>query len=214
MFDRGLLTVARFRGAPLRVHWTLPLGILLFALPAVSPGGWVGAALVLSVHVIGRLVAARIRGRGTAGLRLHLFGGDGWHPRAGRGDRVAIAWGGVLGQLALALIGAMLRAQQPGAGGFAGDLVQTLVGPNLVLAVMHLLIPFEPFAGRMIWRGGAAPRGGRGPGGLRTSRELQRRQERAMAEGRPPPDDAEITASIKEALKKAADEVKKKQGPN
>jgi len=207
VFDRGLLTVARVRGAPLRVHWTLPIGLFLFGLPAVAPGAWVGVGLVFLAHVGGRLLAARIRRRGTAGVRLHLFGGDGYHPGARGPDLGAIAWGGVIGQLALALVGAIVRGQQPGAVGFGADLAQTLVGGNLVLAVMHLVLPVAPFAGRDIWgRGG---RQGRRGGGPRTSRELRHRQERAMAEG-PPPDDEEIRTSIQDALQRARDQVKKK----
>ena len=211
MFDRGLLTIARVRGAAVRVHWTLPFGVLLFALPRVSPGAWLGALLVLLAHAGGRLGMARARRRPTRGVRLHMFGGDGYHPGARGSDGAVIAWGGVLAQLVVAGVGAVLRGRAPDATGFGADLVQTLVGPNLVLAVIHLVVPFEPFAGRGIWRRG--PGGGiRRPGGPLTSRELRRRQERAMAEG-PPPDDDEIAGSGREALRKAAEDVKKKPRP-
>jgi len=39
--SRGWWTLARFRGAPIRVHWTLPLGALIWSGFRFEPAFWV-----------------------------------------------------------------------------------------------------------------------------------------------------------------------------
>lgn len=202
VFQRGFVTPLRFGSVPVRVHWTVPLGVLLLALPTLAPGAWVGGLLVLLAHLGGRLLTARLRGLPTRAVRFHGFGGDGWQPGARPADRLAIAWGGLLGQLALAAAGALLRGADPSADGFLPSLAGAWVLPNLALAGLHLVLPFDPFAGEHVWSGGAGR--GRG-GGPMTSREIRQRNERAVAADA----EAQLQATVREALRKAAEDAKK-----
>ena len=58
VFARGYLTLARFRGAPVRVHWSTPIGALFFTRFAFLPGAWLGFFLLLLLHELGHLLAA------------------------------------------------------------------------------------------------------------------------------------------------------------
>ena len=50
---RGAVTLFRYRGIPIRAHWSLPLVALLMGGLRFAPGAWGGWLLVVLLHEMG-----------------------------------------------------------------------------------------------------------------------------------------------------------------
>src|SRR5437773_12335549 len=90
------------RLGPLRLHWSMLLGALLFCALEPRPLLLLGYLAVLFAHVAGHVLAVTGTRLGVSGVMLHGLGGE----LLGEGDvspvrRSVIALAGVLGQLAL-----------------------------------------------------------------------------------------------------------------
>lgn len=149
--QNGYLKIAALRGAPIRLHWTTPLGALLFSGFRYAPGAWAGFVAIVLAHEIGHaLLALRHRVR-VLGIDVHALGGqcrlaDG----ATRRERIVIAWGGVLAQ-ALVLVLAVLVLRPAASTPFTMELAETLVGTNLWLIALNL-VPVAPLDGALAWQ--------------------------------------------------------------
>ncbi len=118
---RGYLRVARFRGSPVRVHWTTPVGALVFCGTVLgfgfAPAAWGAFVVLLLVHELGHAVVVRRCGLPVRSVDIHGLGGicryEG-HP--GEVDRAKIAWGGVVAQALLLVATALLRPSFPRTG--------------------------------------------------------------------------------------------------
>lgn len=176
-FSNGSLVVGRFRGAPIRIHWSTPLGVLVFSGLRFAPGAWLGFVLVILLHELGHAIAvARCRQR-TVAIDVHGFGGLCWwsgYPTPT--ERAMIAWGGVIAQAALALATLLVVAiaGRP-ASPFAAELVASFLGPNVWMIFLNLL-PIPPLDGAEAWR--IVP--------ILRSRYRRRREARALRERRVP----------------------------
>ncbi|GMV14292.1 MAG: hypothetical protein AMXMBFR56_25160 [Polyangiaceae bacterium] len=163
MLDRGSLTIARLRGIPIRLHWTVPLGALVFSGFRFAPGFWTGFLLLVLIHELGHAALVRAFRLRVEGIDITGFGGlCHWSGRATAAERGAIAWGGVLAQAlllggtfaALALLG---RPRTP----FVAELVSVFTTTNLWLIGLNLL-PVPPLDGYEAWKlVGTLARGGR-----------------------------------------------------
>jgi len=207
MFDTGYLTVARLRGAPIRFHWSAPLGAVLFGGLAFVPGFWLGFLVLILSHELGHATLVSRRGLRTFSVDVHGFGGvcryDG---AATERDRAVIAWGGVLAQLlVLALTFAAVLALGEPQSAFGFDLVSALTRTNLILIGLNLL-PFRPLDGAQAWRvfrrGGGSGRRERKPRGPR--KEAPRRSAGPRSE-----DADEVVDSVRRALRDAAKDARK-----
>ena len=90
----GYLAIGRWRGAPLRLHWTLPVGALLFGQGRFVPGFWLGFFLLVFVHELGHAVLVRRYGHGVVSIDIHALGGVcRWSGEPTAIDRSRIAWG-------------------------------------------------------------------------------------------------------------------------
>jgi Zn-dependent protease len=204
---RGFLTVARLHGAPVRLHWSLPLAAFLFGGLELQPGRWLAFLVLVLAHELGHaLLAWRYRLKVEA-IDLHGLGGtclvDG---SATSRQRAVIAWGGVLAQgvllaLATALLGIFGRPDQPLARGF---LVDGLVGINFQLALINLL-PVAPLDGAEAWAlFGRLARARR-----RERARAARRVVRAADRDEPPPDEVNrlLQQTLDEARRRSRDEL-------
>jgi Zn-dependent protease len=146
--ENGYLKIATLRGAPVRVHWSTPLGALLFSGFRYAPGAWAGFLAIVLAHEIGHaLLALRYRVR-VHGIDVHALGGQCRLANgATRRQRIVIAWGGVLAQ-ALLLALAVLVLRPAASTPFTVGLAETLVGTNLWLIALNLL-PVAPLDGRL-----------------------------------------------------------------
>jgi len=150
--SKGSLVVGRFRGAPIRIHWSTPIGVVAFTGFRLAPGAWLGFVLVILVHELGHAVAVNRCRQRTIAVDVHGFGGlCWWEGYATPTERAVIAWGGVIAQAALGLatLLALALSGRPG-GAFAADLVGAFLGPNLWTILMNLL-PIPPLDGAEAW---------------------------------------------------------------
>jgi Zn-dependent protease len=151
MFDTGYLRVARWRGVPLRIHWSMPLGALLFGGFSFAPAFWIGFVVLVGVHELGHALLVRRFGHRVQSIDLTGFGGlTRWSGHATDEEQSVIAWGGVLAQAALLIVTLLALLLLGPLGGIGADLSHVFVRTNVWLMVLNLL-PFPPFDGARAW---------------------------------------------------------------
>jgi len=153
MFSRGSVTLGRIGGAPIRVHWSAPLGALLFGQLQIVPGFWLAFLGLLLVHELGHALVVRAVGGRVRDVLVTGFGGECAYDGVTDPVRRAwVAWGGVAAQLAVfALAAALLFALGPATTPFVADLGHGLTTYNLLLIALNL-IPVRPLDGYEAWR--------------------------------------------------------------
>jgi Zn-dependent protease len=146
------LTLFHFGRVPVRAHWSILLGILVFSGFRIDPVGWFGVLGIIFVHEAGHaLVVKWVGGRATA-IEFTGFGGlCWWEGEVSAAGRAAIAWGGVWAQLVL--LGAALVADA-WAGPFTSPagwrLLEIATASNVWMALFNL-IPLKPLDGAEAW---------------------------------------------------------------
>jgi Zn-dependent protease len=153
LFESGYWTLGRIRGVPVRLHWTLPLGALIFGRFQIVPGFWLGFFVLVLVHELGHAFLVKRRGLHTFEVRIHGLGGVCMHERGTHYDQAIIAWGGVLAQAVVLLVPALLvQAFVPlPPSAFLLELLYALTFTNLLLIAFNLL-PFGGLDGVMAWK--------------------------------------------------------------
>jgi hypothetical protein len=152
MFSTGYWTIGRIRGAPVRVHWTAPLGAIAFTGFSFNPGHWVGFFLLVVLHELGHAAIVRRFGYEVIAVRVHAFGGDcQWSGDPTRAEDAAVAWGGVLvqGILLVPAAVAVLVLGFPTSPVLAA-LAVTFTSTNARMIVFNLL-PIPPLDGHRAW---------------------------------------------------------------
>ena len=153
IFRTGYLTVGRWSGAPLRIHWTTPIGAYVFTGADYVPGAWLGFVLLVLVHEIGHAVLVRSFRCRIVSIDVHGLGGAcSWQGAADEQQRATIAWGGVLGQLVI-LLTTLLWAKSfdPVSHPFVAQLVSAFTATNVIMVLLNLL-PVSPLDGAEAWR--------------------------------------------------------------
>jgi Zn-dependent protease len=145
-------TVARVSGIPLQLHFSLPIGILLFGGLHVRPIFWLAALFVIVIHELGHAAMVRITGHHVTRIVLHGAGGlCFWTGDATKIARAQIAWGGVLAQLLILapayLVGTVWGDELPP---WSGEVSYAFVRMNLWLIAINL-IPAPRFDGYEAW---------------------------------------------------------------
>jgi Zn-dependent protease len=174
----GYLTVGRVLGAPVRLHWTVPVGAAVFTGFHVAPGAWLGFLVVVLVHEIGHAITVARSGLQVVSVDAHGLGGVcRWSGYPTPRQRAFVAWGGVLAQALLALVTlAVIGALGHPAGPFGADLVHALLATNLWLIAVNL-VPVPPLDGAEAWTILVILARSRA---LRRAHALQASQERAL----------------------------------
>lgn len=146
----GFWVPASIDGAPIALHWTIPVvGALVCRL---DPIAWAAYFALLLWHVLGHAVALETAGARCTQWEVTGFGGlCRYRTTVGAHARVAIAWSGVAAQLVLLatalLVGALFDfPRTPSEASLAFVLVQV----NLALMVIELL-PLAGFDGAEAW---------------------------------------------------------------
>lgn len=138
---------------PVYIHWTAPLGFLIFFGFAIRPVAWILFAALILMHEQGHAILGR-----RAGLHvqsIHLQGNGGECLMAGYPtprNRAIIAWGGVLGQMPGLLLGLVLSAvfgSNPHP--LIAEATTTLVYINAMVMGLNLL-PIPGLDGWHAWR--------------------------------------------------------------
>jgi hypothetical protein len=153
MGQEGYFTLGHWRGIPIRMHWTTPIGALIFTRFEFIPVIWLGFVVIVLVHEFGHARMVRWCGAAVLSIDMDALGGScSWEGSGSPLQRALIAWGGVLAQLVL--FGAVkivdaTAGWPPTLGGF--QLLGMLTSMNLYIAVFNL-IPFPPLDGWQAWR--------------------------------------------------------------
>lgn len=216
MFDTGYLTIARWQGTPIRIHWSTPIGMLVFGRFAFVPGFWVGYLLLVGLHEMGHALLARRMGLEARSIEIHALGGQCRFGGASISpwQHSVVAWGGVLAQailLAIAVAITLFVTLPPVA--FAHELLSALVVTNLWLIAINL-IPIPPLDGAQAWRILPLWRD------RRARRAVRRARERVEVRARPAGieradlagvDEAAVRETVRRALQDAARDTRGKR---
>src|SRR5262245_12230508 len=148
MFDRGFLTLFRIAGIPIRAHWTLPIGALLFSGLRFAPAFWLAFFLLVLIHELGHATIVKAFRLHVIGIDITGFGGlCHWSGTASVGERGLIAWGGVLAQAVLLIATfASVLIFGPPRSFFMAEMVSVFTYTNLFVIGLNLL-PFPPLDG-------------------------------------------------------------------
>lgn len=153
VFSTGYFTIGRFQGVPIRIHWTAAVGAFIFGRLQIVPGFWLGFLTLIMVHEMGHAFLVRVRRLRALEIMIHGFGGHCRHEAGSAYDRAIIAWGGVLAQMIVLYVPAVLLISfglWPSSR-FMIDFAYAMTEINLVIALFNLA-PFPPFDGHMAWR--------------------------------------------------------------
>jgi hypothetical protein len=152
MFSSGYVTLGRLGGAPVRVHWSAPLGAFVFTGFAFAPGLWAGFFLLVVLHELGHAALVRRLGYHVVAVRVHAFGGDcQWAGDPTRAEDAVVAWGGVLAQAALWLsTWAVLLVTGWPESPLLVTLAITFTAVNARMILFNL-IPIPPLDGHRAW---------------------------------------------------------------
>lgn len=152
--EGGYFTLGRFGGAPVRIHWTMPIGAFAFCGFRWAPAAWGAFLLLILIHEVGHATMVRAHKLHVAGIDVHGIGGlCHWYGTTTPVGRALIAWGGVFGQLVLLAIAVPVKlfALPAVPPWWAAQLVETLVYTNLYLMAINLL-PVPGFDGAEAWK--------------------------------------------------------------
>lgn len=154
MFNSGFLTIARFRGVPIRLHWSTAFGALLFGGLKFAPAFWVSFVVLVLVHELGHAVFVQRLGHRALSIDVTGFGGlCHWDPRGATAlHAYAIAWGGVVAQAGLLLLALAYRwIAGPPQSPAGTQILSAFTHTNLWLIALNL-IPVPPLDGASAWR--------------------------------------------------------------
>jgi stage IV sporulation protein FB len=152
MFQTGFLQLGRIRGAPIRIHWSVLLGLLFFSGFRFAPAAWLGFVALILIHELGHALIVLRYGLRVVAVDVHGFGGEcRWEGTPTAWQRAVIAWGGVFGQAVLLLgtLGVLYATGAPTTL-FGAELASVFVYTNLWLAGVNLL-PIPPLDGSKAW---------------------------------------------------------------
>jgi Zn-dependent protease len=144
-------TIGRSR-IPIRVHWSAPLGAFIFTGCVFAPARWLAFLVLILAHELGHAAMVRLARAQVLSIEVNGVGGQcRWTGYASRFQRAYIASGGVLAQ-ALVFVATlvMLAFSLHPFGRHTGDVVDTFLRTNLILAAVNLL-PIAPLDGAEAW---------------------------------------------------------------
>lgn len=153
MLAAGYFRVGHLAGVVLRLHWSLPVGALVFGGLRLEPVFWLVYLGVVILHVLGHAALVKALGFEVVGMDLAGFGGQCRFRGGADGlEHAIIAWGGVLAQSLLLIIALSVTLAFGPATSHAGGLVErACIQSNLWIIAMNAL-PFAPFDGARAWR--------------------------------------------------------------
>lgn len=152
MFDHGYWKLGTWRGIPIRLHWTMPVGALFFGRFELVPAFWFAFFVILLLHELGHAGLVRRFGYRVVSIDVTGLGGlCRWNGNPNRLERSIIAWGGVAAQFGL-LIGTLVVVGLIGqpTTNLGVQLVSALTWTNGVVMAINLL-PFPPLDGAEAW---------------------------------------------------------------
>lgn len=139
--------------APVRLHWSVLLGLFVFSSFRFDPVGWLGVLGLILAHEAGHALVVKWPGARATAIELTGFGGlCRWEGEVSPLGRAAIAWGGVWAQLVvLAVAWAVQSFGGPVTSPVAWRLLAIGTVSNAWMIALNLL-PIPPLDGAEAWR--------------------------------------------------------------
>jgi len=151
MLEGGSITIAHVRGAPIRVHWTTPLGAVVFTGFSINPLVWIGFFLVVLVHELGHAACVRLYGYSVASIEVNGLGGRcEWAGDPTAKEDAVIASGGVAAQALLFLGAVVVLAVMGPLPWFLEGIAHVFTSVNVWMMLVNLL-PIPPLDGSRAW---------------------------------------------------------------
>ncbi len=151
--EGGFFRIGRFGNAPVRIHWSAPIGAFFFSGIGFYPGAWAAFILLILVHELGHALMVRAFGLHVVSIDVHGLGGVCQHIGTTTPiGRSLIAWGGVFGQAVILAIALILKLVLPPIGNvYLAQAMSTFIGTNLWLMAVNL-VPIPGFDGAEAWK--------------------------------------------------------------
>lgn len=155
VLNSGWWRVASWYGVPIRLHWTLPLGMFVFGGLKVNPAFWLAFFVIVLAHELGHAWWVRRFGHQVHRIDITGFGGacvwaEGASSRASEVQRSMIAWGGVQAQFGIFVLAMILSIVTGGA--FARTSVGYAFTVVNALLILINLLPLPSFDGAEAWK--------------------------------------------------------------
>jgi hypothetical protein len=152
MFERGNLVLGSFRGARIRLHWTVLLGVLIFSGFHPSFGFLLAYPVLIFVHELGHALLVARFGHRVVGIELTGAGGEcQWSGNSSPFEESVIAWGGVLAQSLLLALSLLWSWRVPvRSSALNWQVVSVFTHTNSYLMILNL-IPVAPLDGARAW---------------------------------------------------------------
>jgi stage IV sporulation protein FB len=150
--EGGYFRIGRFGGAPIRIHWTAPLGAFVICGFRFAPAAWAAFVVLILVHELGHALFVRRFRLALGSVDVHGVGGVcQYFGTPTPLQRALIAWGGVLAQAVLLLITFVVSLVMPIPNSHVADVFYTFIWANLYLIALNLL-PIGIFDGVEAWK--------------------------------------------------------------
>ena len=151
MFQAGYWVLGRWRGVPIKLHFTIVLGALVFCEFRWDPGFFLAYPCLILIHELGHAAFVRRLGHRVAAVEVTGFGGVcRWSGHATDSEEALIAWGGVVAQLLVFAVATLWLRHFLPTSAFGWQVAMTLTHTNLWLVVLNLL-PIPPLDGARAW---------------------------------------------------------------
>jgi stage IV sporulation protein FB len=153
VFQSGYLNLGRWRGALLRLHWSILVGAVVFGGFRFDPVFLLGYVGLVLLHELGHALVAWRFGHSVEIIEATGFGGTcHWSGNATPFEESAIAWGGVLAQAVLLVLAhGWLKWGSPPTSAAEWTLLSLATGTNLWLIAVNLM-PIPPLDGAKAWQ--------------------------------------------------------------
>lgn len=146
------LTVGRWRGVPIKVHASTPIGFWVLSGFGFDPGFWLCTAALILLHELGHAWVVRRVGARATEVMLTGFGGHcAWQGEVTPLGRAAIACGGVAAQLLLLLVALTLGELGLWPKGQVGALTFVAATWRNAWLIGFNLLPIHPLDGAQAW---------------------------------------------------------------
>lgn len=152
-FRAGYLETGSVWGAPIRFHWSIPIGAFVLGRFRFAPWFWLAFLVLVMIHEIGHAAMVRFARARVVAVEAHGAGGlCYWEGDVSEIGRALIAWGGVLAQLVAFLVAtAAIHFAGPPQSEAAHAFAYAFTDSNLWLAAINL-VPIPGFDGAEAWK--------------------------------------------------------------
>jgi stage IV sporulation protein FB len=151
MFRSGYWLLGRWRGAAIKLHFSIVLCLILFSRFRWNPGFLVAYPCLVLAHELGHALLVQRYGHRLVAVEVTGWGGAcHWSGNATPLEEAIIAWGGVWAQLGVFGVTRLWLRLLPPTGTFGWEVASTFIGTNLWLIAINLL-PIPPLDGARAW---------------------------------------------------------------